>query len=72
VDTQDEIQNTPTVYSLVENEKDPKWRWLHKYGHKLPLVTAVYGNTVFTYPSREKTYEVYVTTSGFMIQVEEK
>jgi hypothetical protein len=72
VDTQEEIQNTPTVYSLVDKEKDPVWRWLHKYGHKLPFITAVYGNTVFTYPSEEKTYEIYVTTSGFMLQVEEK
>ncbi len=72
VDIQEEIRNTPTVYSLVDKEKDPVWRWLHKYGHKLPFVTAVYGNTVFTYPSEEKTYAVYVTASGFMIQVEEK
>ncbi|HWP91574.1 MAG TPA: hypothetical protein VNN20_05195 [Thermodesulfobacteriota bacterium] len=72
VDTQEEIRNIPTVYSLVGNEEDPVWRWLHKYGHKLPFVTAVYGNTVFTYPSEEKTYAVYVTTSGFMMQVEEK
>lgn len=72
VDTLDEIQHAPTVYSLVENEEDPEWRWLYKYGHKLPFVIAVYGNTVFTYPSGERTYEIYVTTSGFMLQVLEK
>ena len=69
IDVQNEIQNTPTVYSLVKDEGTPYWRWLYKYGHKLPFVTAVYGNTVFTYPSKEDTYEIYVTTSGFMAQV---
>ena len=67
LNVQEEIQNTPTVYGLVENEED--WQWLYNYGHKLPFVTAVYGNTVFTYPSEENTYEVYVTTSGFMVQI---
>jgi hypothetical protein len=69
LNVREEIQTTPTVYSLVENEED--WQWLYNYGHKLPFVTAVYGNTVFTYPSKEKAYEIYVTTSGFMAQVME-
>jgi uncharacterized protein with PQ loop repeat len=72
VDTLDEIQHAPTVYGLIENEEDPEWRWLYKYGHELPFVIAVYGNTVFTYPSGERTYEIYVTTSGLMLQVLEK
>jgi hypothetical protein len=72
LDTLDEIRRTPTVYSLVEDEENPEWRWLHKYGHELPFVTAVYGNTVFTYPSAEKTYQVYVDTSGFVLRVSEK
>jgi hypothetical protein len=72
LDTRQEIDNTPTVYSLVENQEDAEWRWLYKYGHRLPFVTAVYGNTVFTYPSREETFQIYVTTSGFMLQVMEK
>ena len=69
VDTRQEIHNPPTVYGLVENQEDPEWPWLHKYGHRLPFVTAVYGNTVFTYPSRKETFQIYVTTSGFMLQV---
>lgn len=69
IDVQNEIQNTPTVYSLVKDEGTPYWRWLYKYGYRLPFVTAVYGNTVFTYPSKEDDYEIYVTTSGFMAQV---
>lgn len=69
IDVQNEIQNTPTVYSLVKDEGTSNWRWLYKYGYKLPFVTAAYGNTVFTYPSKEDTYEIYVTASGFMVQV---
>lgn len=72
LDTRQEIHNTPTVYSLVENQEDAEWRWLYKYGHRLPFVIAVYGNTVFTYPSREQTFQIYVTSSGFMLQVVEK
>lgn len=72
VNIQDEVSRSPSVYSLVEEEEEPRWRWLYKYGHKLPFVTAVYGNTVFTYPSKETVYEIYVTTSGFMAQVQEE
>ena len=69
--TKEELVNTPSVYSLVAHEEDPRWRWLYLYGHKLPFVQAVYGNTVFTYPDEEKIFEIYVTTSGFMVQVRE-
>ncbi|RMD90289.1 MAG: hypothetical protein D6813_09365 [Calditrichaeota bacterium] len=70
--TREERINTPSVYSLVTKEEDPRWRWLYKYGHRLPFVQAVYGNTVFTYPDQNKIYEIYVTTSGFMVQVREE
>ncbi len=69
---EDESRKPATVFSLVENEDDPRWRWLYEYGPRLPFVTAVYGNTVFTYPSDTKTFEIYVTTSGFMIKETEK
>jgi hypothetical protein len=62
----------PTVYSLVADEEDPRWRWLYEYGAHLPFVQAVYGNTVFTFPSETKTFGIYVTTSGFMIAEEKQ
>jgi len=65
--SEDEMNKPATVYSLVENEDDPRWRWLYEYGPRLPFVQAVYGNTVFTFPSEAKTFDIYVTTSGFMI-----
>jgi hypothetical protein len=65
--TGDEMNRPATVYSLVANEEDRCWRWLYEYGARLPFVQAVYGNTVFTFPSETKTFDIYVTTSGFMI-----
>ncbi len=69
---EDEMKKPATAYSLVTNEEDPRWRWLYEYGARLPLVQAVYGNTVFTFPSKTKTFLVYVTTSGFMVEEQEK
>ena len=63
----DEANKPATVYSLVANEEDPRWRWLYLYGPRLPFVQAVYGNTVFTFPAEGKTFAIYVTQSGFMI-----
>jgi len=71
VNYEDEISQKPSVFSLVKSENNPKWRWLYKYGHKLRFVSAVYGNTVYTYPAKGKVYEVYVTTSGFIARVRE-
>ncbi len=71
VNYQDEISERPSVYSLVEYEDDPRWRWLYKYGYKIRFVKAVYGNTIYTYPSEKDTYEIYVTTSGFFAKVRE-
>ena len=65
-----EGSQAPTVFSLIEDEERPPWNWLYRYGHKLPFVQAVYGNTVYTFPSREHVYRIYVTTSGFSIQTE--
>lgn len=69
VNFEDEINQRPTVHSLVEREDDPRWRWLYKYGHRLRFVDAVYGNTVYTYPSPESIFEVYVSTSGFTVKI---
>jgi len=64
----DESTQPATVHSLVKDEEDPAWRWLFEYGRRLPVVHAVYGNTVFTFPSSAKTFQIYVTSSGFMLE----
>jgi len=69
---EDESRKPATALSLVENEGDPRWRWLYQHGARLPFVTGVYGNTVFTFPSDTRTFHIYVTTSGFMIEETEK
>ncbi len=69
---EDERSKPATAYSLTMDEEDPRWRWLYEYGARLPFVTAVYGNTVFTFPSETKTFRIYTTTSGFMIEEGEK
>ncbi len=69
---EDERSKPATAYTLTANEEDPRWRWLYEYGARLPFVSAVYGNTVFTFPSETKTFRIYTTTSGFMIEEGEK
>jgi len=67
----DESSMPLSAYSLVANEEDSRWRFLYEYGPQLPFVDAVYGNTVFTFPSATKTFQISVTTSGFMIEERE-
>jgi hypothetical protein len=69
---EDEVSKAATAYSLVADEEDPRWRWLYEFGARLPFINAVYGNTVYTFPSKTKIFRVYATTSGFMIAEGEK
>ncbi len=66
--TVDEVAMTPTAYSLIEHEERPEWRWLYQNGYRLRFIDAVYGNTVYTYPDSNRTFQVYVTTSGFLVR----
>jgi hypothetical protein len=66
LNTEDEINRQPTIYSLVRNEDDPVWRYLYKYGPRLPFVNSVYGNAVFQTSGKSIQYEVLVSTSGFL------
>jgi hypothetical protein len=36
----------------------------------MPFVHAVYGTSVYTFPDANKTFNLYVTTSGFMLEPE--
>ncbi|MBU2498219.1 MAG: hypothetical protein KKE57_04910 [Proteobacteria bacterium] len=66
--TEAEIQQKQTIYSLVENEGHPLWRYLYLYGHRLPFVSTVYGNGVFQTSGKAKRYLVYVGPSGFIVR----
>ena len=71
-DTKMESELKPTQYSLVPEEETPKWRWLYKYGYRLPLISNVYGSSVSQYPELRKVFKIYVTLSGFSIGTEDE
>jgi amino acid transporter len=68
VDTEMEIRQKPTIYSLVREENHPLWRYLYLYGQELPLVSTVYGNAAFQASTENKRYFLYVATSGFLVR----
>jgi len=66
--TEDELTRQQTVYSLVDNENHPLWRYLYEFGPELPFVSTVYGNAVFQMSDKEKRFMVAVGTSGFLVR----
>lgn len=69
---EDERAAASSAYSLAEEENVSGWQWLYKYGYRLRFVDSVYGNTVYTYPSEEDVFQVFVTTSGFIVRVKDE
>ena len=68
INTEAEMRQPHTIHSLVPAEEHPLWRYLYQYGYRLPLVSTVYGNASFQHLGKDKTYSVYVGTSGFIIR----
>ena len=68
----EELAEKPTVYPLVEDEPHPFWAYLYEFGHKLPFVSTVYGNAVFQSSADNKVYQVFVSTSGFVVREKTK
>jgi len=68
IQVEDEIQQKGTIYSLVKEENHPFWRYLYKYGYRLPLVSTVYGNAVFQTAGKDEHFLIYVSTSGFVVR----
>lgn len=66
--TSEEMTKPSTIHSLVENEDNPLWKYLYKYGPGLPMVSTVYGNAVFQSSGEDVTFRVYVGTSGFIVR----
>ncbi len=62
----DQTTKSPSVYALTEEEESKFWQILYNIGDKLPLVSSVYGNTVYMDPSFTDSFEIYVTTSGLI------
>lgn len=68
IKTKDEITNSPTVHSLVEDEESFLWNILYDVGQQLPFVNTVYGNAAFQMIDKPKRFDMFVTTSGFMLK----
>ena len=66
--TEDEISQPQTIYSLVEDENHPLWKYLYKYGQHFPFISTVYGNAAFQNADNQKRYLVFVSTSGFVVR----
>jgi len=66
IDTDQEINQPPTIYSLVEREDDPLWRFLYKFGPSLPFVSTVYGNAVFQTSGDISSFLITISSSGFI------
>ncbi|MBN2367064.1 MAG: hypothetical protein JXL67_12920 [Calditrichaeota bacterium] len=66
MNTEDEIRESSTIYSLIEHENEFLWKYLYEYGPELPFVNSVYGNAVFQNAETKKHFLILVTTSGFM------
>ena len=71
VQTRDEISKQQTIYSLVNAENQPMWRYLYEYGQKMPFVNTVYGSAAFQFASEHKTFLIFVSNSGFVAKEKE-
>lgn len=54
-----------SVYQIVP--ENGLWRFLLKYGEKIPFVDAAYGIGAFQYPGQD-TFHLYVNDTGFLIK----
>ncbi len=63
----DENIKEHTAYD-INGGTDAVWLYLYENSSSFPFIKAVYGNSVYTFPSDDDFYEVYVTTSGYSIE----
>ena len=63
----DEMSQPRTAYDL-NGGSTPPWRWLRRWGMKLPFVDAVYGNAAYVPARPGGQWGVYVTHSGYLIR----
>jgi hypothetical protein len=70
--TQEELREPRSVYSLVDEEIHPYWKYLYRFGQRLPFVSTVYGSAAFQLSGDHRRYTVYVGTTGFLVRQEEQ
>jgi hypothetical protein len=64
--TQEERSRPASIFPLVPDEDHPFWRYMYRYGSKMPFVSTVYGNAVFQDNAIGKRFVILVTSSGFI------
>ena len=62
-----EISQPRSAYDL-NGGSAPPWRWLHRWGARLPFVDAVYGNSVYVPARPGGRWGLYVTHSGYLVR----
>jgi len=67
IHAEDENIKQHTAYD-INGGTDEIWLYLYENSSRFPFVKAVYGNSVYAFPSGDDFYEVYVTTSGYSIE----
>ena len=63
----DQSEDSDSDYKL-NGGTDKLWLWLHEHGQKLPFVEAVYGSAVFTLPSSNQAFELYIGQDGYSLK----
>jgi hypothetical protein len=58
----------PRLVYAISKSPDRFWLFLYKYQKCLPFIDAVYGNSAFIRFEPQKKYNVYMTSTGFMIK----
>jgi hypothetical protein len=72
IQAEDEKKKGKTIYSLVEDDDHPLWRFLYKHGYRFPFVSTVYGNAAYQFSGKDKHFFIYVSTSGFVVREKTK
>lgn len=67
-DVNEEINKSPSIYAINNKIDESKWKYLYRYGDKLPFVNTVYGNAVFQNNDSNNQYLIYVSNSGFVVK----
>ena len=44
------------------------WRFLLKYGNRIPFIDAAYGIAAFQYPNKD-TIDIYINDTGFILRI---
>lgn len=66
ISVEDEKSKKRSVYEI--NKESKIWRFLLKYGSKIPGIEASYGTAAFSYPEEKDTMNLIITNHGFIIK----